>query len=386
MKPIPYSRQDITDEDVSAVVEALKSDFITQGPTIGRFEEEFARRHAVGNAIAVCNATAGLHMACLALGVGPGTWVWTSPNSFLASANCALYCGASIDFVDIDPHTRNISIAALASKLEVAKLVGKLPIVVVPVDFGGLPCDFREMRQLSDQYGFKILEDASHATGAYYEKQPTGSNYVHASVFSFHAVKIVTTAEGGIVTTQDQGLAQRLQLFRSHGMTRQKDRMERLPDGPWSYEQQVLGWNYRMTEVQAALGLSQLKRLDSMRIQREALAQQYDVMLDSLPLLRPARFPNRQSAWHLYVVEIDDTQTKATRADVFRRMREAGVGVNVHYIPIHTQPFYSRLGFERGDFPASERYYSRAMSIPMFPALTEDEQSYVVATLKRALS
>ena len=263
------------------MVEALKSDFLTQGPTIGRFEGEFARRHAVGHAIAVCNATAGLHIACLALGVGPGARVWTSPNSFLASANCALYCGASIDFVDIDPLTRNMSIAALASKLEAAKSVGKLPIVVIPVDFAGLPCDYREMRQLSDQYGFKLLEDASHATGAYYEEQPAGANYAHASVFSFHAVKVITTAEGGIVTTQDRRLAQRLKLFRSHGMTRQLDELERPPDGPWYYEQQVLGLNYRMTEVQAALGLSQLKRLDRMQSRREALANRYDEMLES---------------------------------------------------------------------------------------------------------
>ena len=364
----------------------LRSEFLTQGPVGTEFERAFAERHQVAHAVSVSNATAGLHIACLALGVVPGSRVWTSPNSFLASANCALYCGATVDFVDIDERTRNMSINALAEKLQKAKSVGALPKVVIPVDFSGLPCDLRELRQLADQYGFSILEDASHATGATYLGRPVGSKYAHASVFSFHAVKVVTTAEGGLITTQDESLMRRLRLLRSHGMTRNPDEMQRRSEGGWYYEQQALGFNYRMTDVQAALGLSQLRRLEAMHARREALADRYDSLLKNLPLLLPVRIADRRSAWHLYAIEIDTSLTSSTRAMVFQALRDAGIGVNVHYIPIHSQPYYERLGFKRGDFPVSERYASRCISIPMFPALTDDQQDFVARTLAEALA
>lgn len=381
MEFIPYSRQNIEEDDIQAVCDVLRSDFLTQGPAVPAFENAFAKRHGVPHAVAVSNATAGLHMACLALGVGPGSRVWTSPNSFLASANCALHCNAEVDFVDIDPRTRNMSVPALALKLEQAERVGRLPSLVIPVDFAGLPCDLREIRQLAHRYGFKVLEDASHATGATYLDHPVGSDFADMTVFSFHAVKIMTTAEGGLVTTQDADLAHRLRLLRSHGMTREQQDMERASEGPWHYEQVLLGFNARMTDLQAALGRSQLVRLDAMRGRREALADRYDELLAGLALMLPARQSDRRSAWHLYVVEVDDAKTSVMRGEVFNHLRNAGIGVNVHYIPIHTQPYYARLGFRRGDFPASERYYSRAISLPLFPAMTEEQQSFVVRTL-----
>lgn len=382
---IPYSRQNVSEEDIQAVCAVLRSDFLTQGPEVPAFESAFARRHGVAHAVAVSNATVGLHLACQALGVGPGTRVWTSPNSFLASANCALYCNAEIDFVDIDPGTRNMSVEALAQKLRQARQENRLPSVVIPVDFAGLPCDLREIRALADTYGFKVLEDASHATGASYLGQPVGSAFADISVFSFHAVKIVTTAEGGMVTTQHPVLAHRLRLLRSHGMTREPQDMERESEGPWYYEQTLLGFNARMTDIQAALGRSQLSRLDAMHAQREALADRYDALLAQLPLLLPARLPDRRSSWHLYAVEIDDTITATTRIQAFRHLRAADIGVNVHYIPIHTQPYYTRMGFKRGDFPASERYYARAISLPLFPQMSQEQQDFVVRTLGAVL-
>jgi len=386
MTYIPYSRQNISQDDIEAVCQVLRSDFLTQGPAVPAFEQSFAQRHEVRHAVAVSNATAGLHIGCLALGVGPGTRVWTSPNSFLASANCALYCGAAVDFVDIDPRTRNLSVAALEAKLVVAAREGTLPRVVIPVDFSGLPCDLREIRALADRYDFKVLEDASHAAGATYLGKPVGSEFAHASVFSFHAVKIVTTAEGGLVTTQDEAVARRLRLLRSHGMTRDPSEMERPSEGAWYYEQQVLGFNYRMTDVQAALGLSQLGRLDSLHAQRETHVQRYQDLLADLPLLLPVQLPDRRSSWHLYAVEVDAARTRNTRAVVYERLRSAGIGANLHYIPIHTQPYYTRLGFKRGDFPAAEQYADRAISIPLFPALTPEQQSFVAQTLREALA
>ncbi|MBP6899847.1 MAG: UDP-4-amino-4,6-dideoxy-N-acetyl-beta-L-altrosamine transaminase [Burkholderiaceae bacterium] len=382
---IPYSRQDITEDDIAAVTAVLRSDFLTQGTEVPAFEADFARLHGVDHAVAVTNATAALHLACLALGVGPGTRVWTTPNSFLASANCALYCGAAIDFVDIDPATRNMSLAGLAAKLDAAAQVGHLPKVVIPVDFAGLPCDLAEMRALADRYGFKILEDASHATGARYRGHAVGSRFAHASVFSFHAVKIVTTAEGGLITTQDAALAEQLRLLRSHGMTREPQQLERPSEGPWYYEQVSLGHNCRMTELQAALGRSQLKRLPEMAARRQALADRYDRLLAELPVKLPARLADRVSAWHLYAIELDVARTGASRRQVFDALRGAGIGVNVHYIPIHTQPHYQRLGFRRGDFPKAEAYYAQAISLPLFPAMTEQQQDQVVAVLRQAL-
>lgn len=385
MSFIPYSCQNITQDDIEAVVAVLSSEFLTQGPVIPAFEDVFADLHQVAHAVAVANATAGLHIACLALGVGAGSRVWTSPNSFLASSNCALYCGAMIDFVDIDARTRNMSIDALRIKLEIAKQRGTLPQVLIPVDFAGLPCDLREMRELAERYDFRILEDASHATGASYLDHPVGSSYADATVFSFHAVKIVTTAEGGMVTTQSAELARQLRLLRSHGMTRNPAEMDHPSEDAWYYEQQLLGFNYRLTDLQAALGLSQLKRLASLHAQRVTLANRYDYLLADLPVLLPIRLDDRISAWHLYAIEIDDARTRQRRGAVFKKLREAQIGVNVHYIPIHTQPYYTRLGFKRGDFPAAEHYYERALSLPLFPAMTETQQSTVVENLRAAL-
>jgi UDP-4-amino-4,6-dideoxy-N-acetyl-beta-L-altrosamine transaminase len=362
----------------------LRSDYLTQGPAIEIFEKAFAERHAVAHAVATSNATAALHIACLALGIKPGSKVWTSPNSFVASSNCALYCGADIDFVDIDPATRNMSLAALQKKLEtVAK--EDLPDLLIPVHFAGFACDLREMRALADKYGFKILEDASHATGASYLGKPIGSTWADASVFSFHAVKIITTGEGGMVTTNDTALAEELRVLRTHGITRDAKLMTHAPEGPWSYEQIDLGFNYRMTDLQAALGTSQLKRLAKMHEQREVLAQRYDKLLAGLPVILPARHKDRIVSWHLYAVEIDGRGTNVSRIEVFQAMRAAQIGVNVHYIPIHTQPYYTKLGFKAGDFPNAERYYRRAISLPLYPALRPDQQDYVVNTLELAL-
>ncbi|PIW54463.1 MAG: UDP-4-amino-4,6-dideoxy-N-acetyl-beta-L-altrosamine transaminase [Sphingomonadales bacterium CG12_big_fil_rev_8_21_14_0_65_65_10] len=378
---IPYSRQQIEQADIDAVVEVLKSDYLTQGPAIERFEKAFAERHQVAHAVALSNATAALHVACMALGVGPGSRVWTSPNSFVASANCALYCGATIDFVDIDPDSRNMSVERLREKLEGAKAEGTLPDVVIPVDFSGMPCDLEDIRALADEYSFRILQDASHATGAEYQGKPVGGQYADASVFSFHAVKIVTSAEGGMVTTQDAELAKKIALLRSHGVTRDADLLEHAPEGGWYYEQVDLGYNYRITDVQAALGASQLERIDTMQAERAGRADRYDEILADLPLKLPKRFNDRSSAWHLYVVELTD-DAKCDRAALFATMREAGIGVNVHYIPIHTQPHYERLGFARGDFPAAEAYYDRAITIPLFPAMTDEEQDRVAQVIR----
>jgi len=383
---IPYSCQDITDDDVAAVTAVLKAEYLTQGPAVPAFEKAFAACHQVTHAVAVSNATAGLHIGCLALGVGPGSRVWTSPNSFLASANCALYCGASVDFVDIDPQTRNMSVAILSEKLADAAQRNALPNVVIPVDFSGLPCDLREMRELADKYGFRILEDASHATGASYLGRPVGSAHADATVFSFHAVKIVTTAEGGLVTTQDAQIARRLRLLRSHGMTRDPNELEHPSEGAWYYEQQLLGFNYRLTDLQAALGASQLRRLQTLQDRRIELADRYDALLANLPLKLPARIADRKSAWHLYAIEINDQRTACARADLFARLRDAQIGVNVHYIPIHMQPYYASLGFRRGDFPAAEHYYERAVSLPLFPAMNHAQQDHVVETIRNALT
>jgi UDP-4-amino-4,6-dideoxy-N-acetyl-beta-L-altrosamine transaminase len=379
---IPYSRQDISDEDIAAVNDLLRSDFLTQGPMGAQFETAFAVRHGVAHAIAVANATAALHIGCLALGVGPGSLVWTSPNSFVSSANCALFCGAEVDFVDIDPVTRNMCVEALTVKLEQADRAGTLPQVVIPVDFAGLPCDLAAMRALADKYGFRILEDASHATGASYGGAPVGSAYADATVFSFHAVKIVTTGEGGMIVTQDDALAQRLRLLRSHGVTRDEALMTGASEGGWYYEMVDLGWNYRLTDLQAALGLSQLARMDEWRAAREARADRYDALLAGAPFRLPARVEGSVSAWHLYAVEVTGEATRS-RAEIFAAMRADNIGVNVHYIPIHTQPYYAQRGFAREQFPNAVAYYDHAISIPLFPAMTDAQQDRVVETMVR---
>lgn len=385
MKPIPYSRQSISEDDIAAVSAVLRSDFLTQGGELPRFEAAFAEAHQVAHAVAVSNATAALHLACLALGVGPGTRVWTSPISFVASANCARYCGAEVDFVDIDAHTRNLSVASLRDKLQRAEREGALPRVLIPVDFAGLPADLAEIRGLADRYGFAIIEDASHATGATYRGGPVGSGWADATVFSFHAVKIITTGEGGLIATQSAALANRLRALRSHGITRDPNALQTPPEGEWVYEQQSLGYNLRMTELQAALGLSQLARLPALRAQRERLARRYDQLLADLPLACPARLADRCSAWHLYVVDLPSGAPWPGRAQVFAQMRAAGIGVNVHYIPIHTQPYYRALGFEPGDYPVAERYYAHALTLPLYPDLADDDQDRVVAALRVAL-
>lgn len=379
---IPYATQTIEEADLAAVKAVLTSGWLTQGPAVPRFEQEFALSHQVGHAYAVSNATAGLHLACLALDVGPGDWVWTSPISFVASANCALYCGAQVDFVDVDLVSRNMSVAALAEKLAVAKQLNKLPKVVIPVHFAGLPCDMLGLRALADEYGFALLADASHAVGASYLGLPVASQYADISVFSFHPVKIITTGEGGMVTTNDARLAARIELLRSHGITRDAQHMEVAPDGAWVYEQQALGFNYRLTDIQAALGSAQLDRLPVFHAQREALADNYPALLTGLGMVLPEVPVGYRSSWHLYAVQL-----ACDRARVFARMREQEIGVNVHYIPIHLQPYQRRLGgFSEGYCPNAETYYRGALSLPLYPKLTTEQQQEVAYALRRAIA
>ena len=384
---IPYGRQTIDAEDIQAVVDVLRSDFLTQGPVVPRFEQALAERCGVENAIAVNSATSALHLACLALGVGPGDRVWTSPNTFVASANCARYCGATVDFVDIDPRTYNLCADALAHKLAQAQVTNTLPKVVIPVHFAGLPCDMEAIRVLALRYGFKVIEDASHAIGARYSATVIGDcHFSDITVFSFHPVKIITTAEGGLATTRSSELAHKMRLLRTHGISRDTVDLERINEGPWYYEQHLLGFNYRMTEIQAALGLSQLKHLDQWIVRRHVIADRYDAELADLPLILPRRPSGSRSSLHLYVVQIDHSRTRLTRRAVFERLRTAGVGVNVHYIPVHTQPYFHNLGFRAGQFPVSESYYSRCMSIPMFAGLSDSDQALAIRALHEAMS
>jgi UDP-4-amino-4,6-dideoxy-N-acetyl-beta-L-altrosamine transaminase len=383
---IPYGRQAISDDDVEAVVEVLRSDFLTQGPQVPRFELAMAAHCGAAHAVAMNSATSALHVACLALDVGPGDRVWTSPNTFVASANCARYCGADVDFVDIDPVTLNMSVEALAARLAAAERVGKLPKVLIPVHFSGLPCDMGTIHSLAQRYNFRIIEDASHAVGASYADSRIGDcRYSDITVFSFHPVKIITTAEGGLATTQSAELAQRLRLLRSHGITREPGQLTR-DEGPWYYEQQCLGYNYRMTDMQAALGSSQLGHLEAWIERRHELADAYDRALAPLPLILPVRPAGSRSALHLYVVQLDPARTKINRRAVFEKLRAAGIGVNVHYIPVHTQPDYLKLGFRAGQFPAAETYYSRCVSIPMYATLTDASQRTVIDALGAALA
>lgn len=383
---IPYGRQDIRQEDIDAVVEILRSDFLTQGPTVPAFEAAIAERVGASHGVATNSATSALHLACLALGVGPGDVVWTSTNTFIASANCARYCGADVDFVDIDPRTWNMSVTALREKLVQAELNGKLPKVVIPVHLCGQPCELESIAQLARQYGFKVLEDASHAIGASYQGEPIGNcQYSDIAVFSFHPVKIITTGEGGLATTQDPGLADRMRLLRTHGMTRDPELMVGESPGPWYYEQVALGFNYRMTDLQAALGLSQLQRLDEVVTRRHELARAYDEAFAGLPLQLPFNHPDTYSALHLYPVRLRLDRIRRTHKEVFEDLRSGGVGVNLHYIPVHTQPYYRDLGFSVGQFPEAERYHAEAISLPMFPTLTQEQQAEVVRVLREVL-
>ena len=383
---IPYGRQDISEADIQAVVDVLRSDWLTQGPAVPRFEQSVAQYCGAEHALAMNSATSALHVACMALGLGQGDSLWTSPNTFVASANCGLYCGAQVDFVDIDSRTYNMSVSALEEKLIAAEQQGKLPKIVVPVHFAGQSCEMREIKILADRYGFKSIEDASHAIGGKYLDEPIGNcRYSDITVFSFHPVKIITTAEGGMALTNNAELANRMALLRSHGITRDPAQMTHETDGPWYYQQITLGNNYRMTDVQAALGVSQMARLDNFIQRRHALAARYNDALSNLPIVIPWQHPESCSAYHLYPVLIPTVNEIKQRHAVFEGLRKANIGVNVHYIPVHLQPYYRLMGFNEGDFPLVEKYYAEAISLPMYATLSEQNQDRVVNMLKDLL-
>lgn len=383
---IPYGRQEITPADIEAVVQVLRSDFLTQGPAVPAFEAAVAKQVHARHALAMSSATAALHVACLALDLGPGDWLWTSPVTFVASSNCALYCGAQVDFVDIDPRTYNLCPQELERKLVEAKRLGRLPKVVVPVHLSGQPCDLARIHELAKTYGFRIIEDASHAIGGRYKDQPIGnSRYSDITVFSFHPVKIITTAEGGMALTNNDVLAEKMALLRSHGITRDPALMAREPEGSWYYEQIALGYNYRMTDVQAALGLSQLRRVDDYVARRHEQAARYDRLLAPLPLVTPWQHPDSYSGRHLYVIRLKPGGGGKTHRQVFTELREAGVGVNLHYIPVYRQPYYEKMGFAAGLCPEAEKYYQEAITLPLFPTMSGEQQDRVVAVLTRVL-
>lgn len=381
---IPYGRQDIRSEDIDAVIDVLKSDFITQGPVVARFEAELAEKVGAAHAVAMNSATSALHVAVAALDLGPGDLMWTSPITFVASANCGRYVGADVDFVDIDPDTFNMCPKALAAKLEQAKAVGRLPKVIVPVHMCGQSAAMHEIAELVRPLGIRIVEDASHAVGGSYMGEPVGScKYSDITIFSFHPVKIITTAEGGMSLTNDPELAARMERLRSHGITRDAGLMTHEPDGPWYYQQIELGWNYRMTEIQAALGLSQLTRLEEFVDRRNVLAERYDALLADLPMDLPGRLEGARSAFHLYIVRLHD---ETRHHKIFETLCADGIGVNLHYIPVHLQPYYRDLGFSDEDFPVAEAYYRRAISLPLYPGLKESEQDRVIAAIERTLT
>jgi UDP-4-amino-4,6-dideoxy-N-acetyl-beta-L-altrosamine transaminase len=380
---IPYGRQDISPADIDAVVEVLRSDWITQGPAIERFEQLVADYCGAKYAVAVSSATAALHIACLAAGLGSGDILWTSPNTFVASANCGLYCGADVDFVDIDPHTYNLSVEVLEQKLARAELEGKLPKVVVPVHLAGQSCEIERILALSRKYGFTILEDASHAIGARYQDNPVGSClFSDMAVFSFHPVKIITTGEGGMVVTNREDLYEKLIRLRTHGITRNPELMQGESHGLWYYQQLELGFNYRMMDIQAALGASQMQRLDEFVSRRRVLADHYNEMLANLPVTLPWQHPDTESSWHLYVIRLQLDKIAKTHRQVFEELRQARIGVNLHYIPVHTQPYYQNLGFKWGDFPQAEEYYQEAISLPIYYGLSDENQERVIAVIR----
>lgn len=384
---IPYGRQDITQEDIQAVKSVLESEYLTQGPAVSVFEQKVADYCGASHAVAVNSATSALHIACLALGLGPGDMLWTSPITFVASANCALYCGAEVDFVDIDPKTCNLSAERLEEKLKAARISGKLPKIVIPVHLCGQPCEMLRIWELSIEYGFRIIEDASHAIGAKYLGDPVGNcRFSDITVFSFHPVKIITTGEGGMALTKDPTIAEKMMLFRSHGITRDPKQMTHEPDGPWYYQQIELGFNYRITDIQAALGISQMDRLDEYVSRRHRIAERYRSHLQELPLSFQMQPANTYTAYHLFVIRLDVARISVSHRQVFESMRERGIGVNLHYIPVPSQPYYQNMGFKMGDFPESERYYSEAISLPMYPKLTEGEQDHVIESLKKSVA
>lgn len=384
---IPYGRQEITQEDIDAVVAALRSDYLTQGPLVPEFERRIASYVGAKYAVAVNSATSALHVACMALDLGPGDWLWTSPNTFVASANCALYCGAKVDFVDTDPRTYNLCPVKLEAKLVEAEKTGSLPKIVIPVHLTGQPCEMTAIHALSLKYGFKIIEDASHAIGGKYKGEPIGNGrYSDITVFSFHPVKIITTAEGGMLTTKNDELATRLGLLRSHGITRDAALMTKPVDGPWYYQQIDLGYNYRMTDIQAALGISQMTRLDQYVAKRHEIAKRYDRLLADLPITLPWQHRDSHSAYHLYVIRLQLSKIKSSHLEVFELLRSKNIFVNLHYIPVHTQPYYQKIGFKSGDYPEAEKYYQDAISLPIHPLLTLEEQEFVVRSLKEAIA
>lgn len=383
---IPYGRQNINQKDIDAVVDVLKSDFLTQGPVLPKFEKEISKYCHSQFAFAVNSATSALHIACKAVGLSEGDWLWTSPVTFVASANCGLYCDANVDFVDIDPKTYNLCTQALKVKLEEAKIKNKLPKVIVPVHLSGQSCDMKPIRELADEYNFFVIEDASHAIGGRYADNSVGScQYSDITVFSFHPVKIITTGEGGVAVTNNPDLAAKLSLLRSHGITRDKNSMQYQVDGPWYYEQLELGYNYRMTDIQAALGLSQLSRLDEFIEKRHTLAACYNELFAELPVTTPYQSDDAYSSYHLYIIRLQLSKIKKDKKTVFSELREAGVGVNLHYIPVYKQPYYRRLGFPNDYCPESEKYYDEAISLPLFPDLKHDEQLFIADQLREIL-
>ena len=383
---IPYGKQDINQADIDSIVNVLKSDFLTQGPQIPLFEKYVSDYCGASSAVAVNSATSALHIACLALGLGQGDWLWTSPNTFVASANCGLYCGANVDFVDIDSKTYNLCAEELEKKLIQARKDNNLPKIVIPVHFAGQSCNMEKISSLSKEYGFSVIEDASHAVGGRYQDKSIGScQYSDITVFSFHPVKIITTAEGGLATTNDDSIADKMKSLRSHGITRDTSLMTSVSEGDWYYQQIDLGFNYRMTELQAALGLSQMKRLDEFVARRHECQEYYDELLYSVPIVTPFQSPDCYSALHLYPILLDQSQVNKSRQLVFKELRASGIGVNVHYIPVHMQPYYKDEGFKQGDFPKAENYYKNVISIPLFQSLTKQMQDEVVGTLKRIL-
>lgn len=384
---IPYGRQDIDQADIQVVLEVLQSDWLTQGPAINRFEQAVADYCGVKYAVAVSNATAALHIACLAVDLGDRDWLWTTPNTFVASANCGLYCGAKVDFVDINPHTYNLSIDELERKLANASKQGSLPKVLIPVHFAGQSCEMDKIRALSQQYGFKVIEDASHAIGGKYQDKRIGCcEFSDLAVFSFHPVKIITTGEGGMVLTNRKDLYEKLIRLRSHGITRDSNLMQGESHGAWYYQQLELGFNYRITDIQAALGASQMQRLEEFVSRRRFLAQRYNQLLQNLPITLPHQYPDSESSWHLYVIRLHLDKIHKTHRQVFEELRQAGIGVNLHYIPVHTQPYYQNIGFKWGDFPKSETYYADAISIPLYYGLSKEDQNRVVDNLREILS
>ena len=383
---IPYGRQDISQEDINAVIDVLKSDYLTQGPVVPAFEKTVSDYCEAKNAFAVNSATSALHIACLALGVRKGDLVWTSPITFVASANCALYCGADVDFVDIDPATYNMSVEALEDKLIRADKLGRLPKVIIPVHLAGQSCEMDKISSLSKKYGFKIIEDASHAIGGRYkDKAIGGCQFSDITIFSFHPVKIITTGEGGMCLTNDSQLAISINRFRSHGIVRHPSEMTHVPDGPWYYQQIELGYNYRMTDIQAALGLSQMNRLDEFVATRHSIFKRYNELLKQDWLELPWQHPDTYSGLHLYIIRVKNNNKGITHKQLFEKLRNAGILVNLHYIPVYRHPYYEAKGFEMQEFPNAESYYSEAISIPMFATLTESDQQFVADAIKKPI-